>query len=82
MLSRIRGAPTPAKYGCLFDGTSNLSLTGKIAPFELGYIQESAKELKARRLIQRSKCVRSLYIPESADTTPTQIRNGKGFNDQ
>ena len=47
MLSRIRGAPTPAKYGCLFDGTSNLSLTGKIAPFELGYIQESAKELKA-----------------------------------
>ena len=36
-------------YGCLFDGTSNLSLTGKIAHFELGYIPESAKELKARR---------------------------------
>ena len=34
-------------YGCLFDGTSNLSLTGKIAQFELGYIPESAKELKA-----------------------------------
>ena len=34
-------------YGCLFDGTSNLSLTGKIARFELGYIPESAKELKA-----------------------------------
>ncbi len=34
-------------YGCLFDGTSNLSLTGKIAHFELGYIPESAKELKA-----------------------------------
>ena len=33
-------------YGCLFDGTSNLSLTGKIAHFELGYIPESAKELK------------------------------------
>jgi len=34
-------------YGCLFDGTSNVSLTGKIAHFELGYIPESAKELKA-----------------------------------
>ena len=34
-------------YGCLFDGTSNLSLTGKVAYFELGYIPESAKELKA-----------------------------------
>ena len=34
-------------YGCLFDGPSNLSLTGKIAHFELGYIPESAKELKA-----------------------------------
>jgi hypothetical protein len=34
-------------YGCLFDGTGNLSLTGKIAHFELGYIPESAKELKA-----------------------------------
>ena len=30
-------------YGCLFDGTSNLSLTGKIAHFELGYIPESAR---------------------------------------
>lgn len=34
-------------YGCLFDGTSNLSLTGRIAHFELGYIPESARELKA-----------------------------------
>lgn len=34
-------------YGCLFDGVSNLSLTGKIAHFELGYIPESAKELKS-----------------------------------
>jgi hypothetical protein len=34
-------------YGCLFDGQSNLSLTGRIAHFELGYIPESAKELKA-----------------------------------
>src|SRR6266496_1701967 len=34
-------------YGCLFDGISNLSLTGKIAHFELGYIPESEKELKA-----------------------------------
>jgi type IV secretion system protein TrbE len=34
-------------YGCLFDGVSNLSLTGKIAHFELGYIPDSAKELKS-----------------------------------
>ena len=34
-------------YGALFDGTSNLSLTGKIAHFELGYIPDSAKELRA-----------------------------------
>jgi hypothetical protein len=32
---------------CLFDGVSNLSLTGKIAHFELGYIPGSAKELRA-----------------------------------
>jgi hypothetical protein len=43
MLSRIRRAAAPANYGCLFDGTTNLSLTGKIAHFELGYIPESAK---------------------------------------
>jgi len=47
MLSRIRPAPAPANYGCLFDGASNLSLTGKITRFELGYIPESAQELKA-----------------------------------
>ena len=34
-------------YGALFDGTSNLSLTGAIAHFELGYIPESAPELKS-----------------------------------
>jgi hypothetical protein len=34
-------------YGELFDGVSNVSLTGKIAHFELGYIPESAEELKA-----------------------------------
>jgi len=34
-------------YGELFDGVSNISLTGKIAHFELGYIPESAEELKA-----------------------------------
>jgi len=34
-------------YGCLLDGTSNISLTGKIAHFELGYIPESAKLLRA-----------------------------------
>lgn len=34
-------------YGPLFDGESNISLTGRIAHFELGYIPESAKELKS-----------------------------------
>ena len=34
-------------YGDLFDGVSNVNLTGKIAHFELGYIPESAEELKA-----------------------------------
>jgi type IV secretion system protein TrbE len=34
-------------YGCLLDGMSNVSLTGKIAHFELGYIPESAKLLRA-----------------------------------
>ena len=34
-------------YGCLLDGTSNVSLTGKIAHFELGYIPEAAKLLRA-----------------------------------
>ena len=34
-------------YGALFDGVTNLSLTGKIAHFELGYIPDSAKELRA-----------------------------------
>lgn len=34
-------------YGELFDGVSNVNLTGKIAHFELGYIPESAEELKA-----------------------------------
>ncbi len=33
-------------YGALFDGVSNLSLTGKIAHFELGYIPDAAKELR------------------------------------
>ena len=34
-------------YGCLLDGPSNVSLTGKIAHFELGYIPEAAKLLRA-----------------------------------
>jgi len=34
-------------YGPLFDGATNVSLTGKIAHFELGCIPESAPELKA-----------------------------------
>jgi type IV secretion system protein TrbE len=34
------------QYGKLFDGITNISLTGKIAHFELGYIPEQAVELK------------------------------------
>jgi hypothetical protein len=34
------------QYGKLFDGTTNISLTEKIAHFELGYIPEQAVELK------------------------------------
>jgi hypothetical protein len=34
-------------YGALLDGASNISLTGKIAHFELGYIPDSAKALRA-----------------------------------
>lgn len=34
------------QYGRLFDGATNISLTGRIAHFELGYIPEQAIELK------------------------------------
>jgi len=34
------------QYGRLFDGRTNISLTGQIAHFELGYIPEQALELK------------------------------------
>lgn len=34
------------QYGRLFDGATNISLTGKVAHFELGYIPEQAVELK------------------------------------
>src|SRR5690606_15751517 len=34
------------QYGKLFDGQTNVSLTGQIAHFELGYIPEQAIELK------------------------------------
>jgi hypothetical protein len=47
MLSRIHRPAARASGGCLFDGTSNPSLTGKIPHFELGYIPQPAKELKA-----------------------------------
>ena len=33
-------------YGALFDGVSNVSLTGRIAHFELGYIPDAARDLK------------------------------------
>jgi len=34
------------QYGKLFDGETNISLTGKVAHFELGFIPEQATELK------------------------------------
>lgn len=34
------------QYGKLFDGETNISLTGEVAHFELGYIPEQATELK------------------------------------
>ena len=34
------------QYGKLFDGVTNVSLTGRVAHFELGYIPEQATELK------------------------------------
>jgi hypothetical protein len=34
------------QYGRLFDGRTNVSLTGRIAHFELGYIPEQASDLK------------------------------------
>ncbi len=34
-------------YGALLDGTNTVSLRGKIAHFELGYIPESAQDLRA-----------------------------------
>ncbi len=55
-------------YGCLFDGISNLSLTGRIAHFELGYIPESAKELKtaAGFLITNDARKHIMTLPRSA----------------
>lgn len=46
-------------YGELFDGVSNVNLTGKIAHFELGYIPESAEELKAAAAFLIANCTRS-----------------------
>ncbi|MFH1497576.1 MAG: hypothetical protein ABII82_07090 [Verrucomicrobiota bacterium] len=46
-------------YGELFDGVSNVNLTGKIAHFELGYIPESAEELKAAAAFLISNYTRS-----------------------
>lgn len=46
-------------YGELFDGVSNVNLTGRIAHFELGYIPESAEELKAAAAFLISNYTRS-----------------------
>lgn len=63
-------------YGCLFDGTSNLSLTGKIARFELGYIPESAKELKAAASFLSTHHARKRIM-----TLPRGIRKRKVYEE-
>lgn len=46
-MATLLGAWTSyGQYGKLFDGTTNVSLTGKVAHFELGLIPEQAIELK------------------------------------
>lgn len=46
-------------YGELFDGVSNVNLTGRIAHFELSYIPESAEELKAAAMFLIANYTRS-----------------------
>ena len=48
MLSRIRRAPARANYGFLFDGASNLSLTGKNRALRVELHPGSAKSCKLR----------------------------------
>ncbi|MDP3069647.1 MAG: hypothetical protein Q8N18_05130 [Opitutaceae bacterium] len=43
----LRAWSTAGQYGKLFDGQSNLSLTGGVTYFELGLVPEQAVELKA-----------------------------------
>ena len=43
----LRAWSVEGQYGKLFDGVTNVSLHGKIAHFELGFIPEQAVELKA-----------------------------------
>jgi len=43
----LRAWSVEGQYGRLFDGVTNVSLHGKIAHFELGFIPEQAVELKA-----------------------------------
>jgi type IV secretion system protein TrbE len=54
-------------YGCLFDGTSNLSLTGKIAHFELGYPERFAQEA----LGHNSKAVHRSYSRKAKVRLPS-----------
>jgi hypothetical protein len=47
LATRLQPWCAGGNYGCLLDDASNISLTGKIAHFELGYIPEAAKLLRA-----------------------------------
>lgn len=66
-------------YGPLFDGSTNISLTGKVAHFELGVIAKSAPELKKlaaflitnyvrNHIICLPRKQRKRYIFEEAET--------------
>ncbi len=51
------------KYGCLFDGVSNVNLKGAIVHFELGFISESANKLKETVGFLISNYIRQHIIP-------------------
>ncbi len=71
---------TGGSYGELFDGVSNVHLTGKIAHFELGYIPESAEELKAAAAFLIANYTRShmMRLPRALRKRK-HIRGGLAF---
>ena len=64
------------QYGALFDGKSNISLTGKVAHFELGYIPESSPELKAAAAFLITNYTRQHII-----TLPRGVRKRNNYEE-